>query len=103
MYKYSGNRATGICANGHFTVAPFNECRTCGEPTSRIMLLTKTTRLKVIIDGFLAENGDAWVIYQDNTHEYHPEWSMYQNFVCANVTDQALFFSRVFSWRICIH
>lgn len=103
MYKYHGNRATGICVNGHFTVAPFRECKTCGEQVSKILLVTKATRLKVVINGFLAKNGYALVIYEDGTHEYHSEWSMYNNFVCTNVIDQALFFSRVFSWGICIH
>ena len=103
-YKYAGDIATGICENGHFTVAPFNACKQCGKQQFELKLLTKTLRLPAVLFGFRDWNeahGYKALIRINGESEYsYSEAGMSKEFVILGVIDQNLAMSRLYNWEI---
>ena len=100
-YKHTGNRATVICKNGHFSVQPLTMCEFCKEEHFPLQIVARNTRIPAKLHGFLAKDDNIAILkFDDGTKFLETEESIVKNFIALDVHDQNLFFARIFSWKV---
>lgn len=99
-YKYTGDLATRVCRNGHFTVWTIRDrCEVCDAPIHDIEILSDITRLPVSIIGY---DMRGWAHFRDvdGGVTVAPEDVAVKMYVCPCVYDWPLMLSRMYAWGI---
>lgn len=103
-YKYHGDRATGVCENGHFTVAPYRICKFCGKPQFEMQILTATLRLTAVVCGYRDYGREIYALLRINHERGEPyvydRSRFVSELVIPGVINPTLTLERLFEWEI---